>query len=181
MDLSISRGEAKTLVIWLLILSIFMLICIFLKINLYDPISEKLKYENAQYEVVKDSSVYYTAITPITTFYDYIGNENVEGIMSVLNADYVKENLVTTKTIKDKKLFGLGTPMRYNFERMCKKDLAPGKASFVVAGDEYTDYFEGKPEYVDRKFYNIIMDENTFTFDIQPMSQEEYAEVCDGR
>lgn len=181
MELSISRGEAKTLLIWLLILSIFMLICIFLKINIYDPVSEKLKYENAQYEIVKDSSIYYTAITPLTKFYDFAANGDADGVLALLNVDYVKKNLITAKSINEKKLFNIGTPLKYNHERMCKKDLAPGIMSLVVAGNEYTDYFDKDSTYVDRKFYNITMDSNTFTFDIQPMSQEEYAEVCDGR
>ena len=181
MNIGISRSEAKTLFYWVLVLAIIMLIFVFIKINVYDPIVEQQQYTNAKYEVVTNNARYYTAITPIYKLYEYISNEDVDSIIKILNEDYVKNNEITKDNLKTKGIFNFGNAINFDNQRMCSKHFEKDLTSYIVKGEDVTEPFDmhdEKVNYLGTKYYEIILDSSNFTFNITPISEETYERGC---
>ncbi len=181
MNLGVSKDEAKTLMFWILIVAIGMLIFVFIKINVYDPIVENQKYENAEYSVVRDKNEYYTAVTPIYHMYSFISYEQIDDLFKLLNEDYIKENEITKENIKEKEIFSLGIGVNFQNKRMCAKEFAPNLTSYIVEGDDVTlppEVGEGKSEYITTRYYDIVLDSSNHTFNITPISKETYERGC---
>ena len=177
-DLYISRSESKTLLYWFLVLAIIMLVFVFIKINVYDPVAERIQLENKKYEVVHDQNKYHIAITNIYNLYHYISDDDVESIMEVLNKDYVEKNGITKDNLMSKDIFNFVGFVQFKNQRMCSKQLADGRTSYIVVGEDATDPMNGMPEFLGKKYYDIVLDSKTFTFDIAPITEEFFEEEC---
>ena len=144
-----------------------MLIIVFIKINVYDPVAEQIKIQDAKYEVVVDQNKYYIAIKPIYSLYNFISDDDVDNIMKLLNKDYVEKNGITKDNLMSKNIFNFVGFVNYKHGRMC-----------IVVGEDATDPMNGLPEYLGNKYYNVILDSKTFTFDIAPITKEFFEEEC---
>ena len=174
----VSKSESKTLLYWGLVLVIIMLIFVFIKINVYDPVAEQIKIQDANYEVVHDQNKYYIAIKPIYNLYNFISDDDVDNIMKLLNKDYVEKNGITKENLMSKNIFNFVGFVNFKHGRMCSKILPDSKTSYIVVGEDATDPMNGLPEYLGNKYYDIVLDSKTFTFDIAPITKEFFEEEC---
>ena len=122
-------------------------------------------YKNAQDKVDELSPV----------FSKYSNDKDADRLFAVLNTDYKNEHnihsaadFVFTQEVD-------GPKLTYNARLMCQKKLDIGIYSFYVSGFESN---ENKVGRLDNRYYEVILNDNNFTFNIRPIDEKTFGGEC---
>lgn len=168
MNLKLNDGEKKVLLFWIIIAIIIVGIFLFIEIkkNVFD------KY-NGNYTIVREQNRYYTVNSAINKFYSYISSNNTSNVLLVLNDEYKKKNNISENNINE--YFNFNNKLvSFVPKKMYQKEIKKGVYSYYVSG--YNEYVN-TGLYINDDYYEVILDGNTFTFNIQKISKEMYEEI----
>lgn len=168
----LSEAERKTLIAWAIIGILIFIVAIVVKLTFLPNLKDN-KFNEA-YQTVKDQNRYYTVNGAITKYYAFLNDKNFESILHILDEKYVKEKGITKENIKNF-LTSKDTAISYQPKIMCSKEISSGLTSYLINGKEIT---MNTNEYIEEKYYEVILDGNHFTFSLKEIDQSVFGGNC---
>lgn len=169
----ISENERKVLIVWLIIGLIVFLCVLFINIRHKSKDSiEAITTPGTNY--VNNRSRYYTVKNAINKYYSYKNAKDYDAVLKILSENYIKNNHIDKETLTT--YIGESTSyLSYDTGIMCLKNAKDGVYTYVVEGIE-TEMNTGKE--LNKIYYEVILDGNTFLFSITPINEGDFGGAC---
>lgn len=164
-------SEKKVLKIWGMVAVV--LTVIVLIINIGNGNIEEIF--NHHYIKVDDANRYATVSSAISKYYAFINNEDYQSVVNIMNDSYKRENSIDVNNVKN---FITDNPKSITYETriMCAKETSKkGIYSYYVSGFEIEANTGIK---LTDKYYEVILDGNTFHFNLRPVNENEFRGEC---
>ena len=125
-------------------------------------------------EILKDNNTYFSIEKMVKDYYLYIKSQNEEAIFSLLNEDYKEKNEINQENVLEK----------IKLENENDVDIKINEIYRRQSNLEYATYFM-EVSYIKntslKNFYILCMDNTNGTFNIRPISKEEYNDYISER
>lgn len=169
----ISENERKVLIVWLIIGLIIFLCVLFINIRHKNKEkAEPITTPGTNY--VNNRSRYYTVKNAINKYYSYKNAKDYDAVLKILSEDYIKNNRIDKDTITT--YIGESTSyLSYDTGLMCLKSAKDGVYTYVVEGVEI---MMNTGKELDKLYYEITLDGNTFLFSITPINESDFGGAC---
>lgn len=172
---NISESQRKVLSIWALIAVIIFALVILLAVTLKREKEDAIdEITAASSNKIIDRNRYYTVRGAITKYYSYLNMKDVSAILKILNKDYVEDNDLTKDNVFDE-LLDTDKQLSYTTGIMCLKSIDKGVYTYVTEGSEIGI---NTGAVIGDKYYQITLDGNTSLFNLFPIDEDIYKEVC---
>ena len=177
MKIKLNESEKKVLTFWAILAVVVVLSLLVFRLIAPEKFNKFFGISNAdkEYSLVKDRTRYYTVFNTVNKYYSYTNDKDSEKVFMVLNDKYKQEkninnagDLAWTDQVDADKL-------TYNARLMCQKKLDVGMYSFYVSGFES---YMNKPGRLSNVYYEVILDDNNFTFNIRPIDEKTFGGEC---
>ena len=173
----LNESEKKVLTFWAILALIIISGLLVFRLVAPERFNKFFGLSNAEkkYSLVTDRTRYYTVFNAVNKYYQYSNDKDADRLFAVLNTDYKNEHnihsaadFVFTQEVD-------GPKLTYNARLMCQKKLDIGIYSFYVSGFESN---ENKVGRLDNRYYEVILNDNNFTFNIRPIDEKTFGGEC---
>lgn len=177
MKIKLNESEKKVLTFWAILAVVVICGLLVFRIIAPEKFNKFFGLSNAdkEYSLVKDRTRFYTVANTLNKYYIYTNEKDSEKVFSVLS-DKAKEELKLENASSLKWTDEVDADsITYNARTMCQKKLDTGIYSFLVSGFES---YMNKAGRLDNKYYEVIIDDNNFTFSIRPIDDKAFGGEC---
>lgn len=174
MTQNLNPEEKKILVMWGVVGIIVFLLALGYKFIYID--SDKKESIDENYSIVTNYDRYYTVMGAINKFYAFYNAKSYESILHILSSNYIKENSITIDNVKE---YFPENDVNLSFtgKVMCSKNIGEGITSYLIEGNEKE---MNTGNFIQKKYYNVVLDGNQFHFSLEPIEQDYYGGNCNG-
>ena len=177
MKIKLNESEKKVLTFWAILAVVVVSGLLVFRIVAPEKFNKFFGISNADkaYSLVKDRTRYYTVFHAVNKYYNYSNAKDSESVIMVLNDKYKQEkNINNAGDIAWPDQYD-ADKLTYNARLMCQKKLDIGIYSFYVSGFES---YMNKPGRLSNVYYEVILDDNNFTFNIRPIDEKTFGGEC---